>query len=136
MGWKMEQLGESLQSRIQKQIHEDNQARLSRSSPKLQEQQAPVQGKANNKARESKDNAGYDSAVPKTVIINSFIHDKRRRDLDGILATIMDCLVHAKALADDNRFCVPRIEIESFDCEKGKDRVEIEIKEYVKRQDY
>ena len=42
-------------------------------------------------------------------------------------STIMDCLVKAGAIPDDNRFEVGRIEAEAVDCENGQERVEVEI---------
>ncbi len=42
-------------------------------------------------------------------------------------STILDCLVKAGAIPDDNRFEVGRIEAEAVDCEQGHERVEVEI---------
>jgi hypothetical protein len=44
-------------------------------------------------------------------------------------STIMDCLVRSGALPDDNRFEVGRIEAEAVDCERGQERVEVEIEQ-------
>ena len=42
-------------------------------------------------------------------------------------STVLDCLVRAGAIPDDNRFEVGRIEAVALDCEPGQERVEIEI---------
>jgi hypothetical protein len=42
-------------------------------------------------------------------------------------STIMDCLVRAGALPDDNRFEVGRIKAEAVDCQPGQERAEVEI---------
>lgn len=42
-------------------------------------------------------------------------------------STILDCLVRAGAIPDDNRFEVDRIEAYAMDCKRGQERVEIEI---------
>jgi len=65
--------------------------------------------------------------VPRTVRLTFFIADRRRRDIDGMTSTILDCMVRAGALPDDNRFEVGRLEAEAVDCEHGKQRVEVEI---------
>ena len=43
----------------------------------------------------------------------SRISDRRHRDIDGMISTIMDCLLRAGAIPDDNRFEVGRIEAEA-----------------------
>ncbi|MCE0523312.1 MAG: hypothetical protein LV480_10415 [Methylacidiphilales bacterium] len=42
-------------------------------------------------------------------------------------STLMDCLVRAGALPDDNRFEVGLIKAEAVDCGPGLERVEVEI---------
>ena len=42
-------------------------------------------------------------------------------------STILDCMVKAGAIPDDNRFEVGRLEAEAVDCERGRERVEVEI---------
>jgi hypothetical protein len=65
--------------------------------------------------------------VPRTVKLAFYISDQRHRDVDGMTSTIMDCLVRAGALPDDNRFEVAKIEAVAVDCERGQERVEVEI---------
>ena len=65
--------------------------------------------------------------IPRTVKLTFHVSDRRHRDVDGMTSTIMDCLVRAGALPDDNRFEVGRIEAVALDCEPGQERVEIEI---------
>ena len=61
------------------------------------------------------------------VSVAFFIRDLRKRDLDGMLSTIMDCLIHAGVLEDDNRFIVPKIDIRSYKCQRGHDRCEVKL---------
>ena len=68
--------------------------------------------------------------IPRTVRLTFHVSDRRHRDVDGMTSTIMDCLVKAGAIPDDNRFEVGRIEAEAVGCEKGKECVEVEIKTY------
>jgi Holliday junction resolvase RusA-like endonuclease len=72
-------------------------------------------------------NEGHHRRVPRTVTIRFYISDRRHRDVDGMTSTIMDCLVRAGAIPDDNRFEVGRIEAEAVDCELGRERVEVEV---------
>jgi hypothetical protein len=65
--------------------------------------------------------------VPRTVKLTFHVSDRRHRDVDGMTSTIMDCLVRAGALPDDNRFEVGRIEAEAVDYERGQERVEVRI---------
>jgi hypothetical protein len=65
--------------------------------------------------------------IPRTVRLTFHVSDRRHRDIDGMTSTIMDCLVRAGAVPDDNRFEVGRIEAEAVDCERGQERVEVEI---------
>lgn len=65
--------------------------------------------------------------IPRTVKLAFHVSDRRHRDVDGMTSTIMDCLVRAGALPDDNRFEVGRIEAVALDCEPGQERVEVEI---------
>ena len=65
--------------------------------------------------------------IPRTVRLTFHVSDQRLRDVDGMTSTIMDCLVRAGAIPDDNRFEVGRIEAEAVDCQPGQERVEVEI---------
>jgi hypothetical protein len=77
-------------------------------------------------------NEGDHRRIPRTVKLTFHISDRRHRDVDGMTSTIMDCLVRAGAIPDDNRFEVGRIEAEAVDCERGHERVEVEV--YAKRR--
>ena len=72
-------------------------------------------------------NEGNHRRVPRTVRLTFHIADRRRRDIDGMTSTILDCMVKAGAIPDDNRFEVGRLEAEAVDCEHGQERVEVEI---------
>jgi hypothetical protein len=72
-------------------------------------------------------NEGDHRRVPRTVKLTFHVSDRRHRDVDGMTSTILDCLVKAGAIPDDNRFEVGRIEAEAVDCEQGHERVEVEI---------
>lgn len=126
---KLDQFTQKLQKQIRSIWNEEDSARLLRRNPVIQKQQATLSGKADNETCLPKDNAGHGIAVPHSVIVKLYFSDKRRRDIDGALSTLFDCLVQAGALVDDNRFCVPRITVEAFDCEKGRDRAIITIEE-------
>jgi Holliday junction resolvase RusA-like endonuclease len=65
--------------------------------------------------------------IPRTVRLAFHVSDRRLRDIDGMTSTVLDCLVRAGAIPDDNRFEVGRIEAVALDCEPGQERVEIEI---------
>lgn len=72
-------------------------------------------------------NVVHDRRVPRTVSITFYISDRRQRDLDGMASTVLDCLVRAGALPDDNRFEVGRLIITAVDCKRGDERVEVVI---------
>lgn len=134
MGFKLDQFSQKLQKEIRGILNAQDSASLSRGSSQFQEQQARHNGKGkekeghvDNKTSLPKDNAGHGIAVPHSVGVKLYFSDKRRRDLDGSISTLLDCLVASGALVDDNRFCVPRITLEAFDCEKGQDRAVVVI---------
>lgn len=101
------------------------------SSPVVQELEADRSSrqvpKPDHKARVSRKNGLNDNRVRYCVEAHFFFSDKRLRDLDGAMSTLLDTLVDAGALSDDNRFIVPRLIVEGHDCEKGQDRVEVTI---------
>jgi hypothetical protein len=70
---------------------------------------------------------GHHRRIPRTVKLAFYISDRRHRDIDGMTSTVLDCLVRAGAIPDDNRFEVGRIEAEAVDCDRGQERVEVEI---------
>ena len=74
-------------------------------------------------------NEGHHRRVPRTITLTFHISDQRLRDVDGMTTTIMDCLVKAGAIPDDNRFEVGRINAEAVDCPPGQERVEVEIED-------
>lgn len=53
------------------------------------------------------------------------VSDRRLRDLDGMASTVMDCLVRAGIIKDDNRFVVTKVTTWAQDCPKGKEGVKI-----------
>lgn len=64
-----------------------------RSYPKLQEQQNAHSGKANHRPKEAEED-GRDH--PRfEVSVDLLVSDERRRDADGALSTLLDCLVQA-----------------------------------------
>lgn len=81
-----------------------------------------------NKVLSQKNNESNERRFSYSVTCNFYFPDKRRRDNDGALSTVLDCLVKANVLPDDNRCVVPEIHVFSHDCLKGEERVEVEIK--------
>ena len=57
------------------------------------------------------------------------ISDNRRRDLDGALSTILDCLVNAGAIADDSRQIITKETVSFRLVEQGQEGADIEILE-------
>ena len=101
---------------------------LARTRPQLQKQEtSPRPGNSDHTPSGQASNALHDRRVPRTVGITFYIADRRKRDLDGMSSTVLDCLVRAGALPDDNRFEVNCLIIRAVDCEQGDERVEIEI---------
>jgi hypothetical protein len=101
---------------------------LARPCGELQEQEAL---RAERVCLHGTESAGanevHHRSIPRTVKLTFYISDRRHRDVDGMTSTIMDCMVKAGAIPDDNRFEVGRIEAEAVDCEPGQERVEVEI---------
>lgn len=101
---------------------------LARSCSQLQKQEAFGSERVCLHGTESEGaNEGHNRRIPRTVKLTFYISDRRHRDVDGMISTIMDCLVRAGAIPDDNRFEVGRIEAEAVDCERGQERVEVEV---------
>lgn len=54
-----------------------------------------------------------------------FVEDRRHRDLDNMLASVLDALVGAQVLADDNVFILPKITAIFGGIDKEKPRCDI-----------
>ena len=67
-----------------------------------------------------------------TIALLFYIKAKYKKDLTNMAESIMDILVDAKILEDDNMFIIPELHLHYFECEKGDDRVEIEIEKLTK----
>jgi hypothetical protein len=78
-------------------------------------------------AESTRADEGDHRRVPRTVKLTFHVSDRRLRDIDGMTSTILDCMVKAGAIPDDNPFEVGRIEAIAIDCERGQERVEVEI---------
>lgn len=74
-------------------------------------------------------NAKHDPRLRRAITAHFYYSDRYNRDLDGALSTVLDCLVQAKAIPDDNRFIVHELHAYAYDCAKGDDRVDVEIEE-------
>lgn len=61
------------------------------------------------------------------VFITFYISDNRGRDLDGMAATVLDCLVKAGKLRDDKRQIAGRQYYDYEVCEKGKEGFRVRI---------
>jgi Holliday junction resolvase RusA-like endonuclease len=101
---------------------------LARPCRELQKQAESSASRSDLHRKESQATNGRDHRkLPRTVSLTFHVSDRRHRDVDGMTSTIMDCLVRAGAIPDDNRFEVGRIEAEAVDCQTGQERVEVEI---------
>jgi Holliday junction resolvase RusA-like endonuclease len=65
---------------------------------------------------------------PVVIIANVYFSNKRRRDLDNMTKIIGDSVIASGVIPDDNWQIVRRWELEAFE---GKDRIELEIVNYV-----
>lgn len=83
------------------------------------------QNHSNHKARIQKNN----DSDGRTVQVVFYVSDRRRRDLDNMIGTCMDCLVQAGILPDDNIFEVRSIWASWERCEKGQEGVSVKILE-------
>ena len=61
------------------------------------------------------------------VFITFYISDNRGRDLDGMAATVLDCLVRAGKIEDDKRQIAGRQYYDYEVCEKGKEGFRVRI---------
>lgn len=98
-------------------------------TPELQERKAF--GKDGLRVRrskgEKKDAGNNRKFLGATVEAVFYISDKRNRDLDGMMTTILDCLVNSGALPDDNWRDVRREIASGVQCQLGEERVEVTI---------
>jgi hypothetical protein len=126
MGWKLEDINDPA---LRRRLIAASAAApgLARPCAQLQKREAPVPREAADRPAKAKDHGRHDGRVPRTVRCTFHISDRRLRDLDGMTTTVLDCLVRAGAIPDDNRFEVGRLEAQGADCAPGMERVEVEI---------
>ena len=91
--WKLNKLDQKLVQRIQQQIANEDNSRSKEPGPRpvVQEQQDAGPGKADHRPKKAKVDAALHPKFRVTVILAN--SDNRRRDLDGQLSTLLDCLV-------------------------------------------
>lgn len=63
----------------------------------------------------------------KEIIIDFYVENKRKADLSNKAESIMDLLVDASVIEDDNFFVVPRLILNYKGQDKEKPRAEIDI---------
>ena len=61
----------------------------------------------------------------KSVFVVFYLSDDRRRDLDTMLSTILDCLVEEGIIEDDGTNCLSTMAVTKMKCEKGKEGCDI-----------
>jgi len=124
MGWN---LADIKSDALRRQLRTGLETRLARSCPVIQKREAPDTRETDYRSSKAEDHGHDHRRVPRTVRLTFHIADRRRRDIDGMTSTILDCMVKAGAIPDDNRFEVGRLEAVAVDCEHGQERVEVEI---------
>lgn len=83
-----------------------------KSYPKKQENREDVYS---NQSEEKEPNGRNSEAI---IITEIRLNDSRRRDIDGMVATILDCLVGANILKDD---CIGQVDsVIAHSCRTGK----------------
>lgn len=75
------------------------------------------------RCKEAKD--GYHNQC--FIFITFQISDNRPRDLDGMAATILDCLTKSGRIQDDKRQIVSRLFVDYELCEKGQEGFRVRI---------
>lgn len=66
-----------------------------------------------------------DSRLKLCMSVRFFVKDKRRRDLDNMVASVQDVLVEAGIIQDDNAFCLSTIFAHLQGIDKENPRAEI-----------
>lgn len=121
---------ETIQSLIAKGYESDGKggyrkAHVPRSRTFVQELKDDLSRRPHHGSAKAKDHGPIHRRI--AVSMAFFVSDRRRRDIDGMTSTILDCLVHAGVISDDNRFVVPVQSQSAEDCPKGEERSEITI---------
>lgn len=62
---------------------------------------------------------------PIAVAVTFFVGDKRRRDLDNMLASVQDALISAGAISDDDATVLPMIFAKNGGLDSGHPRAEV-----------
>lgn len=101
----------------------------SRPCPQLQERQAlGKEGVHLHGSKGKSPNAENDKKFLGAVVHATFyISDKRTRDLSGMMETVMDCLVDAQVLPDDNWKDAIEQHSKGVECTIGEERVVVNI---------
>ena len=130
MGWKLNEINnDALRRRIRKEIDEKTTHRdihAERPRALVQKQQADITGKTHHGSEKTSQDEGICQRV--SVSVRFEISDNRGRDLDGMLATVMDCLVKAGIIEDDSIKYIYKESVEHVQVEKGKEKAIITIK--------
>ncbi len=71
--------------------------------------------------------AGQPPLTGVAIELVAYMPDKRRRDLDGVLANVLDALVKARVLADDSHTHVPQQRITS-EIDRDDPRLDVVIR--------
>lgn len=73
------------------------------------------------------DDIGYFDDKGKWISENPSILQHYRRDLDGMAATILDCLTKSGRIQDDKRQIVSRLFVDYELCKKGQEGFRVRI---------
>lgn len=63
------------------------------------------------------------------VFVKFYVQDKRRRDLDNMLASVLDALKEGEIIPDDNMFVVDRISASYLGVDKDNPRAVVSVSE-------
>lgn len=78
---------------------------------------------ANQRQEQSKNEPTYGKII--SIFFVFRISDNRRRDLDGMVSTVLDSLVHAQIIKDDDLGTIPSASATWIPCAKGEEGVDI-----------
>jgi len=95
MGWN---LADIKSDALRRQLRTGLETRLARSCPVIQKREAPDTRETDYRSSKAEDHGHDHRRVPRTVRLTFHIADRRRRDIDGMTSTILDCMVKAGAI--------------------------------------
>ena len=103
-------------------------ARAEASQARQKAKSEGVEKPAEDQARTSTVDGAGDRPDQFSISVVLRISDNRKRDLDGALTTLLDCLVKAGAIPDDSRQHVVEESVKFRIVPKGEEGAEIEIR--------